>query len=682
MNSDKPVAGAGVKCHYVGRLLDGSKFDSSHDRDAHFEFTAGSGVIQGWSDGIVTMEVGETARFAILAHKAYGPSGSPPKIPPNATLQFEIELLSWSDMEDCKGTGGKVQMKVLRAGAPPPGPPGPGAPDGKPKMHHLCKVIYELKTKSGGTIVAKTAEAVEHRIGGGTLPRGVEAALLQIREGASVELKIDPSWSSVRHTEKNSKAKYPAGFLSAYAGKDLAGVRALAAVQVMGKLNGGGYTHTSVAEKLLVSLELASFVEVTDVSKDGGVLLEVEAEGEGYEKPTMYDVCKVKYTFKDEGDDATVVESGSATVGVGLGSGDFCVGLELLLMEMKQGAKAKVRIHPAYSRYTPVGDAPVFRKDADGKVTARKVSMVGEVELVGWQKVEDLSSDKKGGLLLTMIDEGGAGPNGYKKPKDLSNVRIHYSVVAAGTASLITDTKQLPSGTTDLVNYYSAAAPAAVTPDAVEPTLSSFYHAPAPTPDDYPAGWLSGYSGLSLAAVQAAAAEAASKRPRKPPCAEPREYVVDEDDEPVPGMDEAIKKMKNGGKATLRVMPAYKPDLDWTVVTEPRHRVELVVTIELHEMQNLKESWELKGAEKLELCEKLKWTGNLVFKAGDYERALRRYTTAKTMVDSDHDLSDEDKGSAGAVKITLLNNLATVCAKLGQLEEVKKHWYASVPFLL
>ena len=78
----------------------------------------------------------------------------------------------------------------------------------------------------------------------------------------------------------------------------------------------------------------------------------------------------------------------------------------------------------------------------------------------------------------------------------------------------------------------------------------------------------------------------------------------------------------------------------------------------------------------MELCEKLKWTGNLVFKAGDHERALRRYTTAKTMVDSDHDLSDEDKASAGALKITLLNNLATVCAKLGQLEEVKKHWCA------
>lgn len=325
------------------------------------------------------------AQFAILPHKAYGASGSPPKIPPDSTLQFEIELLSWADMEDVVGTGGKVQTKVLKEGVPPPGPPGPGQPDGKPKMHAICKLKMELSTKQSGVIVPQTDSPVEHSIGGGTLPRGVEAALLQMREGAQCELRVVPEWASVRHTEKNAQKKYPTGWLDSYKGsRDLAVIKSLAAEQVMGKMNGGGYTHTS-QENLLVKLELVSFTEVVDASKDGGVLLEVQSEGEGYEKPSMYDICKVKFSLRDEPeeqaatgdyqsgyldgykgcdletikDKAGVFESSGGEVALELGSGNMCVGLELALMEMKRGAKAKLRIHPAYSRYTPVGDVPV-----------------------------------------------------------------------------------------------------------------------------------------------------------------------------------------------------------------------------------------------------------------------------------------------------------------------------------
>lgn len=299
-------------------------------------------------------------------------------------------MLSWSDMEDVVGTGGKVQMKVLKEGIPPPGPPGPGQPDGKPKLHAVCQLKVELSTKSDGVIIAQSDEPAEHRIGGGTLPRGVEAALLQMREGAQCELRVAPDWGSVRHTGENAKHKYPAGWLldSGYKGaKDADAVRKLAAEHVAGKTNGGGYTHTS-SEQLLVKLQLHSFVEVTDVSKDGGVLLEMESEGEGYEKPSMYDICKVRFSLRDKPTRAAaaaapatystgyldaykgldlaaitelagVFESSGGELAMALGSGEMCVGLELALMEMKKGAKAKLRIHPAYSRYTPVGDVPV-----------------------------------------------------------------------------------------------------------------------------------------------------------------------------------------------------------------------------------------------------------------------------------------------------------------------------------
>ena len=58
----------------------------------------------------------ETAHFAIKSDKAYGPPGSPPVIPPSATLQFEIELVSFTELDDIRGTGGAVQVKWVEEG--------------------------------------------------------------------------------------------------------------------------------------------------------------------------------------------------------------------------------------------------------------------------------------------------------------------------------------------------------------------------------------------------------------------------------------------------------------------------------------------------------------------------------------------------------------------------------------
>merc|ERR1719399_2734972 len=111
-NAGKPATGNHVKCHYTGRLMDGGKFDSSRDRASPFDFQVGEGVISDWSEGVSTMHLGETALFVIAPHKAYGAGGSG-AIPPNATLQFEIELLSFSEYEEVHGTDGKVTKKVL-----------------------------------------------------------------------------------------------------------------------------------------------------------------------------------------------------------------------------------------------------------------------------------------------------------------------------------------------------------------------------------------------------------------------------------------------------------------------------------------------------------------------------------------------------------------------------------------
>lgn len=87
-------SGDAVKVHYTGRLLDGTKFDSSLDRNEPFGFTVGaSQVIKGWDQGLIGMKKGGKRKLTIPAELAYGKIGSPPTIPPNAPLEFEIELL-------------------------------------------------------------------------------------------------------------------------------------------------------------------------------------------------------------------------------------------------------------------------------------------------------------------------------------------------------------------------------------------------------------------------------------------------------------------------------------------------------------------------------------------------------------------------------------------------------------
>ena len=89
-----PRAGQTVRVHYTGWLTDGSKFDSSVDRNEPFAFVLGAGqVIQGWDEGVGRMRIGDKAKLTLPHQFAYGEQGYPGAIPPKATLIFEVELL-------------------------------------------------------------------------------------------------------------------------------------------------------------------------------------------------------------------------------------------------------------------------------------------------------------------------------------------------------------------------------------------------------------------------------------------------------------------------------------------------------------------------------------------------------------------------------------------------------------
>lgn len=90
-----PQSGDKLTMHYHGTLVsNGKKFDASRDRGRPFQFTIGVGqVIKGWDEGVATMSLGEKAKLRITSDFGYGSAGAGGVIPPNADLDFEVELL-------------------------------------------------------------------------------------------------------------------------------------------------------------------------------------------------------------------------------------------------------------------------------------------------------------------------------------------------------------------------------------------------------------------------------------------------------------------------------------------------------------------------------------------------------------------------------------------------------------
>jgi len=245
---EMPQQNDDVCVHYVGTLQqDGSKFDSSRDRGTPFTFKLGQGkVIKGWDVGVATMKRGEKAMLTIRSDYGYGVDGSGDKIPGNATLLFEVELLRWNEREVTPDGG--VFLKPLDK---------KGTGWRHPDRNDEVMVKYEGRV-NGAAFTASTNNDFELvKLGTPTcpLPPGVERAICkEMKKGSNALITCKPEYA---FGDQGLPGKVPAGATVEY------------------------------------EVELQDWNAVHDVAKDGGIMVKCLGQLDTY-GPLCDDAAKVR----------------------------------------------------------------------------------------------------------------------------------------------------------------------------------------------------------------------------------------------------------------------------------------------------------------------------------------------------------------------------------------------------
>lgn len=344
----KPENGDDVQMHYRGTLLDGTEFDSSYSRNTPFVFKLGEGkVIKGWDIVGKTMAKGEKAKVTLRPEYAYGDSGSPPKIPQNATLVFEMELLSWTSKRDVFGDGLVIKSEI-------------NAGEGWERPGKLAEVTLAIDAVAVDDATPNESKPLysgetTFSLGSSKAPEAWEKVVPDMKKGTILQLVC----------------KHP-------------------------RTIGPGVDYVPEGTPCVrYQITLKSWRKIEDILSDGTLVKKVLSEGEGWERPSdgANAIVAIKYFLpsKDStllvpppaGDALHVVEAQEFQVGAGI----VIDGIDRCVQSMKLKESAMVSIDPQHA----FSSAPtLLMSELSVKNVTLESTILVEITLSKFDKARDV----------------------------------------------------------------------------------------------------------------------------------------------------------------------------------------------------------------------------------------------------------------------------------------------------
>ncbi|XP_047328107.1 peptidyl-prolyl cis-trans isomerase FKBP62-like [Impatiens glandulifera] len=333
---ETPEFGDEVTVHYVGTLIDGTKFDSTRDKDKPLTFKLGKEqVVLGLQQGIYTMKKGELAKFIVPPQLGYGDLGAN-GVPQNCYIQFEVELISWITVVDICKDGGIIK-RIMQKG------------ENSSPPSDLDEVLVNYQVMLEDDLLAmKTPEGgVEFHLKDGHLCPALSKVIKTMRRGEKVNLVIQPQYAfgESGYDSKDRSVTVPPNCV------------------------------------LKIDLELISYKPVIDVTGDSKVLKKILEEGHGIDTAKENAFVSVRYIAMLE--NGTVFEKRGFD---GEGPLEFITeeeqvidGLDRAVATMKKGEKALLTINPEYG----FGNVQVKR---DLAIIPPNSTVIYEIEMVDFFK--------------------------------------------------------------------------------------------------------------------------------------------------------------------------------------------------------------------------------------------------------------------------------------------------------